>query len=487
MEEISNAKSIIRILDYNKITINNLRDIENLRMVSNKEISSVCGEQNSKIIVFPSYLGQYYDGIEEKKIIELSEKPNGEAEIKALDILGFIGVDNTFLQIGTRFTGETDIEDFFLQYLLQKVLKINIFKFTHPSKQDGVLDLLVYLFPGMLTRALRQGLLKRYTLFEKNDSNIKGPIDVSRHIRSNPIFNGNIAYNYREHSYDNSTIQLIRHTIEFIRVTKNKNILTTDAVTREGIKVIESATPSYNKNNRVKIILENKKRKPHPYYTEYDPLIQLCISILEHRHIRYHQEKKIIYGILFSGSWLWEEYLNNVIFHPLGFIHPDNRKKTNAVYVFNRKHNLVDQEEDFLEKEYGPRFPDYMFNKVNIDTGKDETLLIVDAKYRHHSYCGDRDNLNQLISYLYITQAKRGALIYPISTETDKDFVQKLKDEYKNPKGFNGYGGFYHRIGFEIPTKMNSYKEFVAEMIKEEKRIIEEIDNIIKKDFNSLY
>ena len=50
-----------------------------------------------------------------------------------------------------------------------------------------------------------------------NDSNVRGTIDINRHLSQNIPFIGNIAYRVREHSFDNKITQLIRHTIEFIQ------------------------------------------------------------------------------------------------------------------------------------------------------------------------------------------------------------------------------------------------------------------------------
>ena len=68
-----------------------------------------------------------------------------------------------------------------------------------------------------LKKALRKGLLQKYTRNEYNNQNVKGTVDIQRHIRINTPFIGKIAYSQREFSYDNYILQLIRHTIEFIK------------------------------------------------------------------------------------------------------------------------------------------------------------------------------------------------------------------------------------------------------------------------------
>jgi 5-methylcytosine-specific restriction endonuclease McrBC regulatory subunit McrC len=46
----------------------------------------------------------------------------------------------------------------------------------------------------------------------------------------NTPFAGNIAYNTREYGYDNGMMELIRHTIEYLRTSPmGSTVLTTDA------------------------------------------------------------------------------------------------------------------------------------------------------------------------------------------------------------------------------------------------------------------
>lgn len=479
-----NQKHVLHLKDYNSQIIYDQSDIENLRLIANHSLKNLSKEWGSELIVFPRNFEKFKDEDEEKAIINMSEGKDS-ATITPSDMLGFIGVNNTYLSIGTRFTcsGEDGDykEDYLLHYMLEKVFQMKILSLLHPSSEDGMLETMVYMFPGFLVKALRQGLLKKYTRFQRNDANIKGPVDISRHIRTNIPFNGKIAYTYREHATDNIVTQLIRHTIEFIKSSRNKHVLTVNSQIRGEIESIINTTPSYDIKKRHLIITANKKRNPHPYYTEYEPLIKLCITILEHHKIRYRAEKNNIFGILFSGSWLWEEYLYKSVFRELKFLHPDNRKKTDPIHIFRGKITDNKKDEEVLERKYAPRYPDFILAKDKEKFRESqECQIAVDAKYRHYSYCGDRDNLHQIITYMYITKAQYGILIYPIGTDTDVDKINQLKEEVKWPKIINGYGGKYFRVGFEIPKGAGTYQEFSNKMRFEEERVIDELRNLIK-------
>ena len=219
------------------------------------------------------------------------------------------------------------------------------------------------------------------------------------------------------------------------------------------------------------MINKNRKRRPHPYYTAYEPLLNLCLAILEHRKVRYSSEQNLIYGILFSGSWLWEEYLYVAIFSKLNFSHPDNRRKSNAIYIFGGKIDTTLEDPEIIEKNLGPRFPDYMLEESG------QIKVVADAKYRHHNYCGDRDNLHQLLTYMYITKAEKGIFIYPIGSNTSGEIVDILKNE--PTKQIKGYGGYYNRLGFCIPKDTKDFNEFAIKMKEEENRLISKIEDII--------
>lgn len=106
--------------------------------------------------------------------------------------------DNTQLTIRSRFSEGTE-EDYFLHYMLQKVLSLNIIELKHKTADEQILDFLIYLFPSLLKRAIRQGIFKEYQNRAYDNANIKGRINVSKFIQKDIPFAGHIAYNTREY------------------------------------------------------------------------------------------------------------------------------------------------------------------------------------------------------------------------------------------------------------------------------------------------
>ena len=133
------------------------------------------------------------------------------------NVMGFIGLGDKKLIIESRFSGKN--QDFLFQYLLERVFDVpNIVDLeTDANHEERIFHLLVFIFPHYLKCAMRKGVFKTYVRKTYNDSNVKGIIDIARHIAKNTPFVGNVAYSRREYSFDNDLMELIRHTVEFIR------------------------------------------------------------------------------------------------------------------------------------------------------------------------------------------------------------------------------------------------------------------------------
>ena len=203
---------------------------------------------------------------------------------------------------------------------------------TDADQENRLFYLLVFLFPQYLKKAMRKGLYKTYINYQYNDSHIKGTIDVDRHIKENIPFTGKITYNQRNYSFDNMLMELVRHTIEYIRKKSyGKRLLS--KVKEEILMVIES-TPLYQPFDKRKVIYENMHNTiRHSYYYEYRALQHLCLLILQHQKHQIGSGTQQIYGILFDSAWLWEEYIYTLIEDM--FYHPMNKKgNARKRYIF---------------------------------------------------------------------------------------------------------------------------------------------------------
>ena len=355
------------------------------------------------------------------------------------NVMGFLGCGDERLIIESRFCGEGD--DYFFQYLLDRVLDFpNIVDLESDANQDNRLfNFLLFLFPYYLKTAMRKGLFKKYIHRRYNDGNVKGAIDIARHIKSNTPFIGNVAYSQREFSYDNSLMELVRHTIEFIKGKPYGNNLLIRV--KDEVKLVVSATPDYEAYDRQKVVDENKKNSVrHAYFREYLALQRLCILILRHQKHQIGYGSRQIYGILFDGAWLWEEYVGSLIEDV--FYHPMNKGGKGAQRLFDGNIGLI--------------YPDFI-------SRNNEARIIADAKYKPIDNIGNRDYL-QVLAYMFRFDAKSGYYLYPEATGADdlELWMNRGSTYEENVMPRDDISITKH--GLKIPADVTDYDEFVVKM-----------------------
>lgn len=419
------------------------KDIAALFPIANKTIAELCRE-NENLLIFPYSIETSSDKIGESSVMSiLNTGDPDKVQITTGNVMGFIGIDNQQIKIKSRFDKGRD--DFFLHYMLQKVLSFNLFDLKHNDEQEDLFDFIMFMFPYLLKAAMNQGIYREYKNFKHNDSNIKGTIDIGRHIARNFPFVGNIAYATREYSHDNNMSELIRHTIEFMKTKRyGQLVLNIDRETIENVKIIIAHTPSYNKNERSSVISKNLRAKVHPYYTEYRPLQTLCLQILRMEEVKYGESSDEICGILFDGAWLWEEYVNTILSNH-GFKHPENKLHKGGIYLF--------------DDHSGIRYPDFY---------KDD--MVLDAKYKRlGSYDKvsklDRNDIHQVMAYMTTLKVNRGGFVAPLVQNQSKVPTSHLQ----------GSAATLSIFGIEICKSATSYAEFCEKMGEMEAEFVDSL------------
>lgn len=436
---------MVHLTDNSNKTIRITQDCEDIRLLANQTIESLVNN-NPGLLVYPQCLKNCEDDLNRQYILSEYEHVDQDQQrymnISTGNIIGFIGTSSTDVSICSRFTGNDGLgQDFFLHYMLQRVLSINLFNLDHSiSTEDQAFDFLILLFPTFLKDAVAQGIYKEYVSVQRNNANVKGVIDINRHLKRNVPFNGCIAYRSREISYDNSVTQIIRHTIECIFASQfGKAVLSSDKETIEAINQIKAATPTYARNDRQAIIRENSKPVSHPFFTRYQDLQKICLRILRHQKIKYGANDSRINGILFDASWLWEEYLAKLL---PSFQHPQNRKSTGGICLA-QNHALQ-------------RYPDFYKGESN--------GIVLDAKYKHDI---SRDDEHQVISYMYRLKSRLGGFLLPRESCTSKVSYSLL-----------GYGNELNIYYLQIPQDAQSYKDFSDKMHAFEEAFINELTSL---------
>lgn len=429
----------LKIKDNSHIAKFKFADISTLtNKIADKPLEQL---EREGMFVFPCVLQDADDITQNQMILQTAND-----KYRSSNIMGFLGCGNERLVIESRFCAGG--HDYFFQYLLSKVLDFPNFVSldTDANRDNRLFNYLLFLFPYYLKKAVRKGIYKKYKQNRYNNSNLRGSIDISRHIKTNTPFVGNIAYNRREFSYDNHLTELLRHTVEFIK-TKSCAQSILRRIKYE-IQLVIEVTPGYEPYDRHKIIEANKKQPiRHAYYNEYMALQRLCILILQHQKHQIGIGSKQIYGILFDGAWLWEEYVNSLIKEH--FYHPMNKSGKGAQYLFNDNNSNI-----------GRVYPDF----ISTDC---ESRIIADAKYKPLDNIGNRDYL-QVLAYMFRFDAKIGYYLYPEENGREEQVLKMNQGiSYENDVTRRDDIQVIKR-GLKIPTDANDYDDFKTKIKKSE-------------------
>lgn len=390
--------------------------------------------QEDGVFVFPEMIRESDDLTKDQMILQSFNNMYVSG-----NVMGFFGVEKQRIVIESRFSKGDN--DFFFQYLLEKVLNFPNFVNleTNARQEDSAFNLLICLFPRYLKQAMRKGIFKTYINNQYNDGNVRGAIDIARHIKKNTPFTGNIAYSQREYAYDNYLVELIRHTIEYIK-GKDCGRVILNTVNDE-VKQIVQVTSSYKASDRRKIIEENRKNVVrHAYFHEYRSLQQLCILILRNEKHQYGNGTTNVYGILFDGAWLWEEYLELLIGDI--FYHPMNKAGNGAQRLFEGNNGLI--------------YPDFI--------GKDkEYRIIADAKYKPVNNINGKDYL-QLLAYMYRFDAKKGFYLHPEAGDIENQRLRMNQGTTYEGNVSPRDDITIEKIGLRVPGESVDYSRFVEQM-----------------------
>ena len=407
-----------------------------VRKIADKTLKQL---EREGIFVFPEIVEDAEDITQDQVIIQSINDT-----YRSSNVMGFIGYGEERLVISSRFSNGNN--DYFLQYLLYKVMNVpNILDLNTDTNQNNRLfNFLMFLFPYYLKNAMRKGLFKKYVCNRYNDGNVKGTIDIPRHIKKNTPFIGDIAYSRYEFSYDNSLTELVRHTIEFIKRKPYGNNLLLKI--KDEVKLIIEATPKYEFCDRQKIIVKNKKNTiRHAYFKEYLALQRLCLFILRYQKHQIGIGQKQIYGILFDGAWLWEEYINSLIKND--FYHPKNKSGKGAERLFDKNTGVI--------------YPDFISHDA-------DQRIIADAKYKPADNISNRDYL-QVLAYMFRFDAKTGYYFYPETKElSDLKLRMNRGSTYESdvtPR--DDVRVIKH--GLKVPVNAADYTKFVEMIEKNEK------------------
>ena len=388
--------------------------------------------------------------------------------------------------IRSRFDVNESCE--FSKYMLNKALglKANILQKVEPSVGRGeILDLiLAIIFAIQIARAYRKGIYRRYRTYENNDSKLKGRIDVARHIRLNPIFNGNIAYSSREYTADNDMNRMILTAYTSLQKRQPGRMRELEkkyAPVKDFISQLKNIMQPASRQEARKLVQKERKKITHAVYSDWESVRKTAILILKYMGIAPEDDGTNVSGILINMNYIWERYLVQIVKEKIENKYQIEGKKSFGIFFPNDQSNESPRELKLQPGELKLQ-PDLVISD------KDEPLLIIDAKYKNEwenvasDKLGkpDREDCFQIMSYMYRAKCKFGGIFCPQT---------KVRDESDNGKmSLKEYFIFEKRdekaivtlFSLQINGVQGSSKEFAEEMKKREDALCGEIRKKIK-------
>lgn len=337
--------------------------------------------------------------------------------------------DDVTIIIKSRF--DKNKRNDFSNYMIEKALcySTNIFTDMHPNANKEYLlrKMLAIVFFQQITVACKKGIYRQYRTYEKNDSHPKGKIDIARHIKLNPLFNGNIAYSYREYTVDNDVNRLILTALDvlqgedvsFVRMLMKQY----DTVNRYFREIENILTPA-SRQECIGLLNRTSKKIHHSIYKDWEKVRQTAVLIIKRFGMSASaQGKKNVFGILFDMPRLWEKYIEKILNTNENLNKILAQEEKGIFYRNDNKFNTTTARPDFLISDSNNRF------------------IVLDAKYKNAwseflqtKNWSDgksvlRNDYFQVISYMYIFKCKIGGIICPCPCP-DKESEAKALEFY---------------------------------------------------------
>lgn len=323
---------------------------------------------------------------------------------------------------------------FFTQYILDRALgmNINILQNMDPGVGSGDIleQLLAFVFAAQIERAYRKGLYRRYRTYECNDSKVKGKIDITRHIRLNPLNNGKIAYSYREYTADNDVNKMIFTAYTYLQKRHPnimKNLEKKRRTVGECITQFRNIMQPASRQEAQKLVQHECRKITHSVYHDWEEVRKTAILILRHMGIfvREAQAEKTIHGVLINMNWVWEQYLQSIL--------EDEIKEEYTFQPQNERETFFRIPDEESQRKLKPDL--CIYKKGN----KTTPALILDAKYKNAwSDAAQNGNFNeksvredcfQILAYMYRFRCNKAGIFCPCIYRT----VKKVKIIASNP------------------------------------------------------
>lgn len=409
-----------------------------------------------------------------------------QRSIKGYQTQGYVGLlqleNGRELFIGSRFDENDNC--YFTQYILSKAynLKVSLFRDMKPQTGKGqfIEFLLMFVFFYQINKAYSKGIYRQYCTFECNDAKLRGKIDIARHIRLNPLFNGKIAYSYREYTINNNVNRLILTAYSWLEKS-NKQLMV--ELTRQYknvadyIKNLKNVMQPFSKQEISKAIFRDRKKITHSVYKDWESVRKTAIMILKHMGVDIAEKSEHrTSGILIDMSLIWELYIESIL---------KSKSDSSFAYEFYTQMETPYLFTEKTEKIVAKIQTDFEFSRKENEC---DPILILDAKYKNKwqeiasnpegQNEWPREDTFQMLAYMYLRKCNSGGIVCPLKKEEIKEGEKVyFKYDLKNGKGGELRGEFFI-IPIVIP-QVKTQEDLVDNMKNNEKNFFSAVNEVL--------
>lgn len=368
--------------------------------------------------------------------------------------------------IRSRFDDE---EGHFTHYILADALGLRGLHLPEQNPQlvwkQTIEQVLAFIFVNRIKIAQKQGLYRAYTDYARNDSHPRGRIDISRHIRLNPITNGKIAYSGRERSMDNPVNRVILAAYSLLE-KHYRELMTTlvhdNHTVKECIGQLRDNVPAISRQEIAALMRQRDRKINSPLYKEWESVRRIARMILRRMapDLTKSADREMD-GILIDMNDMWELYLEKVL-----------RQTQRENLRLRSQHEYPVLLPPGEEKEGKRTFrPDFYWEQG------EKTVLLADAKYKNawsdiaagkngEAWKKVREDVFQVLSYMYVQECSRGVIICPVqgARRQEKPLEYVVSGKEHDARRF-------YVFGLTIPQGCESSEDFTRQMKNAEEEL----------------
>lgn len=322
---------------------------------------------------------------------------------------------------------------------------------------------MVYTFLRQVKEACAMGVYRQYETFSYNNSHPKGALNIPMHIRKNPINNGRIAYTTREYTADNPINRLILATWQYLERDTQLGPIA-HKIVREHPEMLtpiknlgyQLNSPYVDQRQLARIMRQASSPITHHMHTRYEQVRKTSLTILKNLGYEPNGETGSgrLAGMLFPMDIMWEYFLEESILKgmsfdaqsSIGIFIPENGEALRSIkpdflfYADNSKDAVAVLDAKYKEiwgKAYnwlseGRPNQTVISSTTEVDENEDdESDSDSDSRvYSESTPWKDsriREDSFQVMSYMHVTHAKTGGILFPMVTKDPSLPIRTIK------------------------------------------------------------